>query len=289
MVELVLGDPRRKAVELDRDRVALLVARLEANAHRALDRDDDALHRETALVVLAALLGALHDRGVDERAGLLLVLGLDHEDAAEHADLVRGQPHSPGVLHQARHALDELLEIVVEVLHLLGLEPEHRIWVLANLGQGETTFGFGLRIELVGLDLALLGHVFEFSQTLCGSTSTTAIRSAARIALEAEPSRRAARDATSRGRSVFTISWARCFPRRRKSAAGPSSSPGASASPSASSVSACIASSRSGPETRMRTRWRYGGYPRSRRRFSSPLRNPSTSCRTASATARDSG
>ena len=55
MVELVLGDPRRKALELERDRFALLVARLEPDAHRALDRDDDALHRETALVVLAVL------------------------------------------------------------------------------------------------------------------------------------------------------------------------------------------------------------------------------------------
>ena len=189
MVELVLRDPRGKALELELDRVALLVTRLEPDAQRALHRDDDALHRETTLVVLVDLVRALDDRRVDERARVLVLVRLNHEDAPEDADLIRGEPNPARVLHQVRHPLDELLQILVERVHFLRLEPQDGVRVLTDLGERETAPGFYLRVELVGLDLAFLGHRFEFSQTLCGSTSTTAESCAARIALEAEPSR----------------------------------------------------------------------------------------------------
>src|SRR4051794_26903587 len=55
MVELVLGDTRRHALEVVSDRLALLVEALETNGRRALDRNGDALDRETTLVVQVRL------------------------------------------------------------------------------------------------------------------------------------------------------------------------------------------------------------------------------------------
>ena len=73
-------------------------------------------------------------------------------------------------------------------------------------------------------------------RAICGSTSTTAVSPARRIAGAAAASRRAACGATARGASVFATSCARWRPRRRSSGAGPSSS--ASVIPAFSSSSA---------------------------------------------------
>ena len=79
---------------------------------------------------------------------------------------------------------------------------------------------------------------------LCGSTSTTAVTPALRIAAAASPSSAAARAAMRRGCSVFATSWARCRPRRRSSGAGPRRS---SPSPAFSSVSKRAGAVRLGP------------------------------------------
>ena len=150
MVELVLRDPRGQPFELETSRVPLLVARLDADADRALDRHHDALHRQAALVVLVQLVGTLDDHRVDERPRLLLLLGLEHEHAAQDPDLVRREPDPARVLHEPDHPLDELREVAVEVLDLLGVEAEHRIRVLADLREREPpSRASRLRVELV--------------------------------------------------------------------------------------------------------------------------------------------
>src|SRR5262249_22581267 len=100
-------------------------------------------------------------------------------------------------------------------------------------------------------------HTSSVPHPLCGSTSTTAVSPARRIAGAAAASRRAARAATARGRSVLTTSCARWRPRSRSSAAGPSTS--ASGSPARTSSRAFWTCPGSGPATRTRTRWRKGG------------------------------
>ena len=125
--------------------------------HRALDRHHDPLHREAALVVLVQLVGTLDDQRVDERPWLLLLVGLDHEQAPQDADLVRRQPDPARVLHEADHSLDELREVAVERIDLLRLEAEHRIRVLADLRERQPPHRLDLRVELlVGLDLVEL-------------------------------------------------------------------------------------------------------------------------------------
>ena len=61
-------------------------------------------------------------------------------------------------------------------------------------------------------------------RAIWGSTSTTALTPARRIAGAAAASRRPAAAASARGLSVFATSWARWRPRRRSSGAGPSRS-----------------------------------------------------------------
>ena len=121
-------------------------------------------------------------------------------------------------------------EIVVEVLDVVRFQAQHRIRVLPDLRERETAsrdgFRIGLALDVVAdvlgvrvdnLLVALVGHgasVLTASranpcQKPCGSTSTTAVIPAARIAGAAAASSCPRRAATSRGVSVFAISWAR--------------------------------------------------------------------------------
>jgi len=141
---------------LQEDRVAL-----RTEMHLALDLVTGLILPLSALLaivtdslVLLALVRALDDGRVDERARLFLVVGLKNEDAPEHAHLVRGQPNPASVLHQPHHPLDELLEVLVERLDLLRFEAKDRIRVLPDLREREPAPRFCLRVELVGLDLA---------------------------------------------------------------------------------------------------------------------------------------
>src|SRR3954471_17867829 len=56
VVELVLSDARGHPLQVVSDRLTLLVEAFETNGRRALDRNGDALDRETAFVVEVRLL-----------------------------------------------------------------------------------------------------------------------------------------------------------------------------------------------------------------------------------------
>ena len=151
----------------------------------------------------------------------------------EHADLRRREPDAARVVHQVRHLLGQAREVVVELLHLAGAHPQHRVRVLADLRERDASARAILRVELPLVDLVpalwcrrdtAVRHARECSQTVWGSTSTTALTPARRIAGAAAASTRPAAAASARGRSVFATSWERCRPRRRSSGAGPSRS-----------------------------------------------------------------
>ena len=56
MVELVLRNPRRQPLELEPLLLVVRIARLDRHPQMPLDRDHDALERETALVVRNTLV-----------------------------------------------------------------------------------------------------------------------------------------------------------------------------------------------------------------------------------------
>ena len=139
-------------------------------------------------------------------------------DAAQDARLVRGEPDAVRVLHQPPHPLDEPLEVVVEVLHLLGAQLQHRIGPLADLRERHPAADLALAVELLVVDLAvvvvvvLVAHGRQCRQRRhrpCGSTSTTTLRPALRIAGAAAARARPARAASAPGRSVLATSCAR--------------------------------------------------------------------------------
>ena len=70
-------------------------------------------------------------RGLTSRH-LVLVL-LEHEQAAQHLDLVAGEPDAAGVLHQPLHAIDQASEVVVEALYLAGRQLQDGVGVLPDL------------------------------------------------------------------------------------------------------------------------------------------------------------
>ena len=61
---------------------------------------------------------------------------------------VAAEADAVGVAHQVRHLVGEAGQVVVEPLDLVGAHPQHRIRVLANLREGDTTACFLLRVEL---------------------------------------------------------------------------------------------------------------------------------------------
>src|SRR5581483_6418581 len=143
MVELVERDPGRVLAELEADVAAVLVLPLEDGAHRALDRDPHALQRQAALAVGSRLVGLLDEHRVDEGTRPVLV-GLEHEEPAEHAHLRRGEADSLRVVHQGGHALDEAAQVVVERRDLVRLQAQDRVAVLADLRERELAAGLGL-------------------------------------------------------------------------------------------------------------------------------------------------
>ena len=137
------------------------------------------------------------------------------EQPLQHADLRRRQPDAACVVHQVRHLLGEAGEVVVEQLDLARAHPQDRVRVLADLGEREPAARAILRVELPLVDLVAafrrgrnlaVGHARECSQTVWGSTSTTALTPARRIAGAAAASTRPAAAASARGVSVFATS-----------------------------------------------------------------------------------
>ena len=219
----------------------MLVLAFEHDPRRPVDRHADALQREAALFVGRRLFAALCDDRIDERTRAFLVRLVD-EHAAEDPDLGGCEPDALRVVHQRDHALDETAKVVVELLDVVRLQAERGIAVLADLRECEllSRVGFGTRLRvLVGLGLVevlvivvvlvvvVVGHSGASVVTrqgtredplrvgggrpamdykLCGSTSTTAVSPARRIAGAAAESRCAACDAIRRGCVVFATS-----------------------------------------------------------------------------------
>jgi hypothetical protein len=154
MVQLVLDDARRERFELEPHRPAPLVLGLDGHPHLALDRHQNSLERQAALVLGRGLLARRHDPRVDEHVGFAVVR-LQHAETLEHPDLGGRQPDSVRIRHQCRHPLDQPEEIVVERIDLAGGHPQHGIRVLADLRKREPPPRSLLRVELVIPDLSV--------------------------------------------------------------------------------------------------------------------------------------
>jgi hypothetical protein len=144
----VLHAPRRIALELVRDVVAVLVLPLDPHGRRTLDRDEHALERQAALVVGQQLLPALDDLRVDDRRRPVVAAAVEDEDAAKDSDLGRRQPDPDCILHERRHALHQAAEVVVELLDGLRLHSQRRVWILADLRECELAPGVSLGVDL---------------------------------------------------------------------------------------------------------------------------------------------
>ena len=100
---------------------------------------------------VSRLVRALDDHRVDDHARPVVV-GLEDEQAAEHADLSRGQAYALRLLHERRHPVDEPAEVVVELHDLVGDESERRIAVLPDLPEREAAARVGLGFGALVLD-----------------------------------------------------------------------------------------------------------------------------------------
>src|SRR5206468_7046864 len=173
MVDLVLDDARLEPAGLDLDRLAVLVARADADVDWALDIDDDAGQRQAALLHDLGLLAAPLDDRVDQRVDGALGLDAVDEHAVERADLRRRQADPDRLVHEPAHARDLLAQRVVEGVDLARLRAQDRVAELADLAQR----GLAPRALLLGQrrgrrrllldDLLLFGHGFEITRRLC--------------------------------------------------------------------------------------------------------------------------
>src|SRR6185503_17703730 len=73
----------------------------------------------------------------------------------QDAQLRSRQAHAAGLRHEALHALDESGDRVVDLVDVVRLHAQHRIGVLANLGEREPTPSLTLGVELFAPDLTL--------------------------------------------------------------------------------------------------------------------------------------
>ena len=156
VVHLVLEHARLEPGRLDEQLVAVLVGRLDADVHRALDLDEHAGQRQAALLGgLALLAGPLQD-GVDDRGHRRVRVDAVDEQPVHDADLRGGEPDPQRVVHDLAHPADLLGERVVEALDVQRAAAQHRVAVLADQLQGRVAAGAGLRIELVAELLGFL-------------------------------------------------------------------------------------------------------------------------------------
>src|SRR4029079_19370941 len=126
---------------LDLDRLAGLVHRAHVDPFRAHHVVPDAGDREAALLALLLAL-AEDDHRVHERVRRprrVLLRHVDHEDALEHADLVRGETDAVVGLHRLAHVGREVGERRVELGDLLRAGLQHGIPVVADASQAHFT------------------------------------------------------------------------------------------------------------------------------------------------------
>ena len=104
-------------------------------------------------------------RGLTSADHGIVVRGLVDEDAPQDADLRRRQPDAASLLHQPRHALDELRDGIAQVFDLVCAHPQRRVRILADLHQRSPTPRFPLGVELFAPNLAFdLTHEGEKSK-----------------------------------------------------------------------------------------------------------------------------
>ena len=114
---------------------------------------------QAALLHALGLLARPLDLGVDERGHRRLGVGPVDEQAVQHAHLGGGEADAERVLHEQPHARDLVAQGVVEAVHRPGLGAQHRIAVLAHVGQrrapacGDLGIEFGLGLGLAFGDL----------------------------------------------------------------------------------------------------------------------------------------
>jgi hypothetical protein len=178
----MLRRSRGKPFEVVGDVPTGLVLAFEPHAERALDRGEDALQRETALIVRLDLLAALNDHRIDDGGRSVVLAAVEDKDALQDPHLIRGEADSARVFHQGRHPLDESPEIVVELLHRPCDHPQRGVGVLADLCQRETPPYFLFGIELLLADLTL---------DLCHSGHTSGVERSERDAILRQDVRRA--------------------------------------------------------------------------------------------------
>jgi len=139
----------------------MLVFAFDPHVHRSLDRHQDSLERQTALVVAHHLVAALHDGRVHDCSDLVLAR-VEDEQPPEHAYLGGRETHTARLDHEPRHSLDEPPHVVVDLLDGSRLHAQDRIRILANLREGEPTprvaLGVELLLEHLSLDLGHDGH-----------------------------------------------------------------------------------------------------------------------------------
>ena len=129
------------------------------------------------------------------------------EHPLEHPDLVGGEADAGRVLHQRLHAPDELVELAVEVLDFAGAHAQHRIPVLADLGQREPPrapragdrAGSSLVLAVSFVHGLSVGNVRGLRVDVHDRGQAGLCASPERPPRAAAPARRA----TARGRSVF--------------------------------------------------------------------------------------
>jgi hypothetical protein len=161
MIELMLDHACLEPRRFDPERLADRADSLDGESGRALDRHDDGggSEREAALVGAFALVIGRDDSRIDEHVGRSVLRRLVDEHALEDPDLRCREADAARLAHQVSHPVDELLQNLVELGHLLGGHSKDWIGVLANLRQGDTPTRVALWIELLVANLTLdLAH-----------------------------------------------------------------------------------------------------------------------------------
>src|SRR2546426_9190599 len=138
MIHLVLDGARHVTFRLEFERPAKLVEGLDSELERAAYLLIDSGNRE------AAFLARLRARTPDDYRihqgvpSALLVVERDvhYQRALEHADLIRGQADAVVNLHGLAQVRDQRTQRLVELHHLGGPLPQHRVAVDADRPHG---------------------------------------------------------------------------------------------------------------------------------------------------------
>ncbi len=164
MIELVLHDPCRDPVELQLERIPIDVDAFERYRYGPFDRNPDLTERKASFVVDVGLGVRLGDSRIGD-GPVLTVEGADDESPND-ANLVCGKPDAVGLVHEARHPIGKLPELLVERLDLPCAHPQRRIAVLPDLAKRTLTTDralgvraflcFGLEVVVISVTVTIV-------------------------------------------------------------------------------------------------------------------------------------